>query len=237
MKRKSCFRLLIISGILLFLTGCAGFEARAAAKGDLDVLRDYLAGGGGTDDLQRGDRTFLMYAAKGGEISVLDYLIKEGASLSLGDKKGRTALMYGAAAGKKEAVDILIEAGEGEDLNAADREGRTALMLASERDRSSVVESLLSAKADFKIKDSKGWTALLLALDDSAESSYGIKRSVTLLTEAGARFDGTSSIIRDIASKAYEKGNRELLNYLYSRGLDKTLRIHGRFHFQFNFFL
>ena len=235
MNRKSWIGLLLISIVILTAAGCAGFEAKAAAKGDLSVVRAYLDSGGGVDDPQKGGCTLLMYAAKGGQTGILDYLLNEGASLSARDDKGRSALMYAAAAGERDAAEVLLDAGAY--INSTDLKGRTALMAAAEKDHSTLVELLLSAKADFKAEDKNAWTALLLALDDNVDFSSGINRSVTLLTEAGAVFDGKSDKIINIATRAAERGNRVLLAYLYSRGLDKGLRIHSRFSFQFSFFL
>jgi ankyrin repeat protein len=130
------------------------------------------------------DNTVLMLAVMGnffgdeGE-KAIDALLKAKVPIDVKNKDGHTALMLAAREGQGDNVQLLIARGAKVDERAND--GWTPLMLAAYNGQTSVADLLLKAKADIKVKDSKGvWDALMLAL---AEGRGGVAEK---LIEAGA---------------------------------------------------
>ncbi|MCW3098049.1 MAG: repeat, subfamily [Chthonomonadaceae bacterium] len=106
-----------------------------------------------------------------GRVAVLKLLLKAGADKEIRDIEGRTALMRYAKYGIQNAVEALAEAGA--KLNTRDHDGNTALILAAgwqTLDKNlktdgyaPIVQCLLQHKADERVKNRAGLTALMAA--------------------------------------------------------------------------
>ncbi len=146
----------------------------AAADSEADDIIAALAQG--ADPLVKDEEgnTVLMLAVMGnffgdGEAKAIDALLKAKVPVEAKNKAGQTALMLAAREGRDDNVKALIA--RGAKVNDRDGDGWTPLMLAAYNGQSFVVNALLEAKADFKVKDSKGvWDALMIALSEGRGS-------------------------------------------------------------------
>ena len=161
-------------------------QALLAAAADSEAEEILAALEQGADPLVKDEdgNTVLMLAVMGnffgdeGE-KAIDALLKAKVPIDARNKNSHTALMLAAREGQADNVQILIARGANVDERADD--GWTPLMLAAYNGQIFAVDLLLKAKADFKIKDSKGvWDALMLALGE------GRGGAAEKLIEAGA---------------------------------------------------
>jgi ankyrin repeat protein len=126
-----------------------------------------------------------------GRVAVLKLLLKAGADKEIRDIEGRTALMRYAKYGIQDAVEALAEAGA--KLNTRDHDGNTALILAAgwqildknvkTDGYAPIVQCLLQQKADMRVKNRAGLTALTAAVKQGHEDI------VALLQGTGASGD------------------------------------------------
>ncbi len=208
--------------VILFLNSCVSSEIKGARDGDLNAVREYVSQGGDVNEKKNGGMTLLMYAAAGGHIQIIDYLMAQGADLRIRDNRGYTAFLHGASAGRNISLDSLL--GYGASLEDRDNQGRSALMITVSRDLYGTAEYLLNRGIDPLTKDNSGWTALLLALDKSAEYDGGFHRIYDLLAGRGLGFSITDAPVPDIAFHAARSGNRDVLELLLGKGLDRNIR-------------
>jgi ankyrin repeat protein len=157
----------------------------AIAETEADDLLAALANGADPLVKDEEENTTLMLAAMGDFFlqsdadQVFDALVKAKVPVEAKNKNGHTALMLAAREGQEDNVKALLARGAKVNERAGD--GWTPLMLAAYNGQTRAVEALLEAKADVKVKDSKGvWDALMLAL------SEGRGGTAEKLIEAGA---------------------------------------------------
>lgn len=112
---------------------------------------------------KRGE-TSLHIAAMKGKIDEMRSLIEEGADLNAKDNAGWTPLHEACNHGHIDAVQELLRAGVL--VNTPGYEDETALMDAVLNGHFEIVELLLQNGADASLRNSRGQTALDLALDD-----------------------------------------------------------------------
>ena len=104
--------------------------AEAARDGNIDGVRQQIAAGVTTNQLDLDFRPALVNAASGGFADIVRLLLEQRATPDLRDRTGRTALMWAAERGHTAAVAALI-AGRA-NLNLIERgTGSTALILAA----------------------------------------------------------------------------------------------------------
>ena len=157
----------------------------------------------------------LLSAAEQGDIPRVRDLLKRGADPNYKGKDGATPLLWAAAAGNHELVRLLLDA----DANCNDQDslGQTALMLAvlgpsikdkgyrtdsAALDAQHTVQVLLAYKADVRIKNTKGETALSYAKRGGAEASLG-QRAPQGLGERKKRnqLDGIIAVLQNEEAK------------------------------------
>jgi ankyrin repeat protein len=113
---------------------------------------------------------------------LVDFLIASGADPKARLKDGRTGLMLATRLGKLDRLPLLIDSGV--DVNARANDGSTALMIAATvRDQDSglaMISFLVRHRADVKLRDARGNTALKLAL------RQGYANIAAVLRKAGA---------------------------------------------------
>jgi len=130
---------------------------RAAARGDLQAVKDLLAQGANVNGSSGDGYTALLSAAFYGNSEIVEYLLDHGADVNARDKNGLTALIE-AAKQNLDAGDVIasyvgtIKAllKKGADVNAQDKEGRTALSFAEKyglRNKAEIVRLLKDAGA------------------------------------------------------------------------------------------
>ena len=210
--------ILFLSLLVIFFTSCASSEARAARRGDLDAVKEFINDGGDVNERQRGGMTLLMHASAGGQVSTIDYLVGVGADVHMKDDNGLTALIHGASSGQNGSVNSLLS--HGSEVNAVTNAGQTSLLIAASNDYSALVQTLLAAGGDFRKMDNAGWTALLKGLQKSASDPSGINQSSWLLFQAGADFRVDEKPVDTIAFTSAGSGNRDVLQLLLDRGLN-----------------
>jgi len=154
----------ITSVLLTFLfVGCAMNKSLhiPAGKGDLNKVKAEIDSGKDVNSKDIAGQTALIYASENGRLEVVKYLVENGADVNA--KSGRhgrgTALIYASAANRIIVMEYLLE--HGADINATSPGfNETALIWAAAQGHVKAVNLLLNKKADTKIKNKKGKTAL-----------------------------------------------------------------------------
>jgi ankyrin repeat protein len=154
--------------------------ARAAMRGDVEVIIMLLARGATLNDLEKGSAAFLTSVIRG-DTNLASFLLEEGADLETrfagkDTPKGSTPLMWAAWWGFPEMVKLLLE--HGASIEARDDAGMTALLYAAaakDRGNTEVLEMLLAAGADAKATTPAGESAA------SMVQLYGKERAAEVL--------------------------------------------------------
>lgn len=161
----------------------AGELVTAAARGDIEAVRDLLDRGVDPDEPDSDGRTAVTSAAYGGHAGVVRLLVDAGADVDLQDSTRTNALLSTGETGYLDVLEEVLRADP--DLTRTNRFGGTALIPASDRGHVAVVRRLLDTEMDVDHVNDLGWTALLEAviLGDGGETHTEIVR---LLVAAGA---------------------------------------------------
>jgi len=143
----------------------------AAHRGNLEAVRALLTAGANPNAAENnGGQTALMIAIVEKHAAVIDELLKRGADIQLGSKTGFTPLMFAVQQGDVGAVSKLLKAGA--DVNMVQNGTKlTPIIIASAMLHPDVVDLLLDNGANPNAIDSRGYTALHLAVRDS---DYGL---------------------------------------------------------------
>ncbi|XP_076254649.1 uncharacterized protein LOC143192825 isoform X1 [Rhynchophorus ferrugineus] len=145
-----------------------GYEGRTplhmcCLSGYVECCRKFLQTKVNLNEKDDSGRTATHCAAYKGSIECLDLLTSNGADFKLKDNFDRLPLHYAAAQGHFQCVFTLV--GIGSPINDRDIEGCTPLLLASAYDHDAkCVEYLISHKADAKMTDNRGFSALHYAI-------------------------------------------------------------------------
>lgn len=118
---------------------------QAITAGNLEQIREMLAGGHNVNGRDQHGQTALMNAARTGGEETVRVLIDGGAELNAAAKYNLTALMLAIINGHARTAILLIEAGADVGVRAAGAPGfagKTALDLALERDLISVTAAI-----------------------------------------------------------------------------------------------
>jgi len=155
--------------------GRISFEAfpddpiRAASRGDVGAMRQFLDDGFPVNAGNEVGYTALMGAARGASLEMIRFLLSRGAQAALADKRGFTALHWAVAqrdrdaSGQASCLCALLDAGAVP--NAQNEEGITPLMNAAWFGCRDSARELLRRGADSLLRDSKGRTAKDLAAE------------------------------------------------------------------------
>ncbi|HKG80875.1 MAG TPA: ankyrin repeat domain-containing protein [Pyrinomonadaceae bacterium] len=155
---------------------------------------------------------------------IMSLLLARGADVNLIGQRGQTALMEANSTAK---VKLLVA--NGAQLNAKDEQGETALIHAVDRGDVEVVEALLQAGADASVRDAKGVTALMLALEEvpsyrAAGSDKLARRRLEsarpLLTADFGDVNIQNENGETLLMRAASLGETEIVKLLLGRGAD-----------------
>ena len=147
----------------------------AAKKGDVDLVRRFLAAGvspncgiGFTRDHRKTynpDMTPLLAAAEAGHSHVVRLLLSAGANPNLINDDGCSVLTAVVLAGHEEVVRILLDADANPNIGTWNDGFNhiTALMIAAWQGHAGIVRSLLKAGARFKARDDNGNSVMFYA--------------------------------------------------------------------------
>lgn len=184
------------------------------------MLLDKGAAVDAADD--RGDTP--LTAANSGNTPLMRLLIERGANARHANRDGMTALINAAGAGNTVIVKLLLD--KGADVNAANTAaGRvprgeialkqlTPLMLASPYGSPATVKTLLDAGARVNMRDSRGMSALMLAMASDHQSIESVK----LLLAAGADVNAKDQVGESVLDWARKSPNPALLRLLEAAG-------------------
>lgn len=142
---------------------------RAAYRGDIEAVKAFVEDGFPPNAGNEVGYTILMGAARSSSLEVARFILSHGGQAALADKRGYTALHWAVAqptanpANELSCVRMLIDAGA--DVNARNEDGITPLMNAAWFGCRESVKELLRLGADASLRDSKGRSALDLAVD------------------------------------------------------------------------
>ena len=151
----------------------------AVEDGREEVAARLLERGAAVNEVDSYGRTVLHLAAEAGREQVVALLLERGAAMNERANDGRTALHLAAEGGHEEVAALLLEHGAA--VNEKDVCcGRTALHYAAEAGRDKVVALLLEWGAAAIERDSRGRTALDLAISGTSPAMSRVK-VVTLL--------------------------------------------------------
>ena len=147
---------------------------RAAYRGDIEAMRQFLDDGFPVNAGNEVGYTALMGAARGASLDVIRFLLSRGARAVLADKRGYTALHWAVAQPVRDSSSqvsclcALLDAGAAP--NAQNEEGITPLMNAAWFGCRDSVRELLRRGADPLMRDSKGRIARDLASERGAQA-------------------------------------------------------------------
>jgi ankyrin repeat protein len=166
--------------------------ARAAMRGDVELIIMLLARGATLNDLEKGSATFLVSVIRG-DTNLASFLLERGADVETRFEgrdtgKGSTPLMWAAWWGFPEMVKLLLR--HGASIEARNDEGLTALMYAAaakDRGNTEVLEILLAAGADAKAVTPAGESAGSLAQLYGKQRAAEVLRNWQLKTKPPAR--------------------------------------------------
>ncbi|QRD87548.1 ankyrin [Aspergillus flavus] len=152
--------------------------------------------------------TPLMFASSYGHIEVVKLLLKHGADFTNRDITGTTSLHVAAYDGHVKVVEIFLQASSTH-VDALNRLNRTPLFQAAARGHLCVVNTLLSHKANAKIKDHYRSTPLLMAVRNGHKDVVG--RLITLADSSIHFQNGLDQTLLGWAARCGDAGIVELI--------------------------
>ena len=180
---KKMKKIILISGILVFLSGCVEQNINqrdistnlvtASAEGDLDAFHDLIQKGADINKADEEGCTPLLGAVMNGQSRIAKELILKGADVNKNDKSGSTPLLSAAVRSDGEILELLLQYG-------ADINKNTPLVLVAAEGNYYVAEALITHGANINAIDKEGGTALMAALFNDHE------KIAKLLIEKGA---------------------------------------------------
>ncbi len=187
---------------------------KAAERGDVDVLKSYLAGKHAAEYLKVTDRegyTALHLAAKAGKINTIDALLDAGADIEATGSIHYTPLAIAVMNGRNEALRHFLV--NGADANGKAQGSATPLSIAAARGSATGVTYLLEAKADPNLNQ----PLLQAAQHDRTEI-------VKLLLAAGADIDINDDQKRCPLHYAAINNSQKMVTLLLDSGADINQR-------------
>jgi uncharacterized protein len=145
------------------MAGHKEYLINAVLDGDLSLVVRLLGEGADVEEVDRGGRTALHYAASRGFLDIATLLIETDADVNAADNAGWTALHAAADASHQELVRLLLD--RGAEVDAQDQNGNSPLSNAVYRSdgRGEIIRLLLSHGADRNLKNRYGVSPLSLA--------------------------------------------------------------------------
>ena len=156
----------------------------AAKTGQLESLKNYIAGGADINMVTADNNTALMLAIAGGFYYTSIELIHAKSDPNHRNNNGMTPLLLATVGGHVDIAIGLIDGGA--DPNISNNEGSTALMMAAQSGSLTIVKSLVHKGAVLDAVPNGGDTALMFA------AAMGHADIVSFLLEKGADYEITN---------------------------------------------
>lgn len=203
---------------------------RAAQSGQTAVVAELLCQRPDLEARDRNGQSPLFVASVKGYADVVQILLARGAAVDAQDKDGRTPLLALAAdksgaltwtSGASEIVRLLVS--HGSNVNFKDRIGRTPLLWAATNGHYDLVRTLLETGADVFAANSRGRTALHLAVD-STDATH-IEEIMKLLLHYQANVHAVSDGGWTPLHNAAQKGLTGVVERLLEAGASVNARL------------
>ena len=188
----------------------------AAGKGEIEEVRQLIAGGADVAAKNSHGFTALHGAAAMGREGVVRLLLDAGADLAAKHASGETALHFAVGEGHEAVVTMLLAAGA--DLAAKATNGKTALDLAEHRGHEGVARLLRDAGEAQAASAPAGVAEVPVGALSAAASNAGGSADAERRTEQTL----------DLAKKQKEKGDAEYEKLSYAKAAeayDKAIRL------------
>ncbi len=221
-------RLLLEHGAVANVQDYSGRSAlvHAADAGRTQIV-DMLVGAGADPSLRTDTgRTALFFAVDGNYYAIAESLLRIGADANAMDNDGLTPIFGALSSNRASVLDLLLSYDADPTVTTSD--GETLVILAAAFDNPAGLEILLQAAPQLiDVADANGWTAVMRALDKSAESRSRLNRSATLLLRRGAGVGYRGDPPAIVAHAAAGSGNVEVLEALLGVGMSTRLGARG----------
>jgi ankyrin repeat protein len=150
---------------LIFLTGCAGTEKKAALSGNLDYIKNIISETSGRiNEKDKDGNSFLHLAVRAGNADIVKFLVSKGADANIKDNYGQTPLQIAAHSDNAEIVMQLVS--HGAEINIKNSIGNTPLHDAVNNKQIQIVNYLISQRAKINTKNIRGKSPLHDAVID-----------------------------------------------------------------------
>jgi uncharacterized protein len=185
----------------------------AAAKGDLQSVKAFVARGVSANASHDG-RTALLAASLKGHAEVVKALLEAGADAGARDRalfsQGADALYLASQEGHTDVVKALLSSGA--QVDAKEDNGWTALLKATQKGYVETVRALLDYSADVNARAKDGACALLVA----AQQGHG--EIVSMLLDKGADMEAQTHDRSTALIQAAQQGHVGILRALLAKG-------------------
>ena len=166
-------------------------------------------------------QTALHHAAKSGYTEIAQKILEKDISIiNDQDESGFSALHQAIRIGKSDLMKMLVEKRPHVDLDLKDNEGNTPLMLAAKKFQDDDIEHLLKCKADAKVRNNMGETALPLPL----KTRFARKEKstwMTLMRNSDCRnLNEGGGVFPSALHMTADNGELEMVQQLLEHGAD-----------------
>lgn len=190
---------------------------KACSENNYDAVDKLIDSGADIDHIGIYKYSALMISAREGNTEIVDLLIRKGAKIDLEDGNGRTAFNYASGGSDKiDILELLFDAGA--DIDHLDKDNNTPLMHAINLNCNPAVNFLIKKNANINIQNSKGNTALMLAVSNPSIDRYSFK----LMVNKGANLN-TQNNDGNTALLLSERDNTT--RFLIQSGIDLNIKI------------
>lgn len=164
----------------------------AAARGNIESIRDVLGKGGLINAVNEKGETPLMHASANERVEAVDYLLRRGAAVNMRDRNGWAAVTYAVVSGNAGIVRMLADKNADLDLRESER-GYTLLMLAIEMENVGMIRQLLNLGAKTDSVDRNGISTVQHAIATKNDKVVDMVLS-----------NGNPNVLHDIGRKVDE---------------------------------
>ncbi|MEQ1717869.1 MAG: ankyrin repeat domain-containing protein [Hyphomicrobium sp.] len=197
--------------------------AKAAKKGNVELVKLFLAHKAPVNARNLEASTALYLAAEDERHAVAELLLEAGADPNLAGRNGIAPLAAAAYTGNSDLVALLLN--KGADPRAIDSTGKAAIVYAAGRAHTAVVLQLLDRGIDINARYGNNLTVLMWAAGHSEEAGAAdVKETLKVLLSRVARIDDVDDRGRTALMTAVELGHEIAIDALLEAGADRELK-------------